>query len=295
MNINYNHLYYFWKVAKEGNLTNAAKKLHTSQSAISIQIKKLEERIGIELFARQGRNLVLTSQGKLTFDYAEQIFKKAKELLDILLESPLSFQKNLRIGATSNLSRNFQEAFIKPLFSKPDIHLALQNGRLEDMLEMLSMYQLDILLSNSPISTYKTYSLSCKLIAKQIISVIGKPNISQTNPFKLPDDLCLYPLLLPSSNSDFRIQFDMLCDNWSIEPKIMAEVDDMAMLRLLARDIPNSIAIMPRVVVKDELNSGSLIEYCQIPDLYEKFYAIYHKGQYMNPLYQTIIESGPNI
>jgi len=276
-------------------LTNAAKKLHTSQSAISIQIRKLEERLGLELFDRQGRNLVLTTQGKLALDYAEQIFTKGKELLDILLESPTEYQKNLRIGAISNLSRNFQEAFIKPLFSKSELRLVLQNGRLEDMLERLSSHQLDILLSNTPVSTYKSYPLSCKLIAKQVISIIGKPLDSGQGKFTLPGSLGDYPLLLPSSNSDFRAQFDMLCDGWALQPKIMAEVDDMAMLRLLARDTPNTIALMPKVVVRDELRSGTLVEYCQIPELYEEFYAIYHRGQYMNPVYQEIIQSRPNM
>jgi LysR family transcriptional activator of nhaA len=289
VNINYQHLFYFWKVAKEGNLTNAAKKLHTSQSAISIQIKKLEDRIGVDLFTRQGRVLQLTSEGKIALDYAEKIFNTGKELLDVLVESPLAYQKTLRIGASSNLSRNFQEAFIKPLFSKKDVRLILQSGRLEDMLELLATHQLDILLTNTPMASYKTYNLSSREIAKQIISIIGKPSGKDKKSFTIPNDLCNYPLLLPSSNSEFRVQFDMLCDDWQIEPQIIAEVDDMAMLRLLTRDIPESIALMPKVVVKDELQSGTLIEYCQLPNLYEHFYAIYHKGQYVNPLYQEIL------
>lgn len=63
MAINYNHLRYFRAVAHEGNLTRAAKKLNLSQSALSIQIKLLEERLGHSLFERHGRGLVFTEAG----------------------------------------------------------------------------------------------------------------------------------------------------------------------------------------------------------------------------------------
>ena len=50
--LNFNHLFYFWRVAKLGHLTQAAQELHTSQSAVSTQIRQLEERLGEELFLR---------------------------------------------------------------------------------------------------------------------------------------------------------------------------------------------------------------------------------------------------
>ncbi len=291
MNINYHHLYYFWCVAKEGNLTMAANKLHTSQSSVSMQIKKLEERLGVNLFDREGRILKLSSRGRLALEYAEQIFNKGKELVDILKEAPHSYQKTLRIGAISTLSRNFQEAFINPLFNQPDIHLVLQSGRLDDLLSLLSSYQIDVVLSNTPPVGDEKQQWHCRRIAKQIVSIIGKPKRGRQKPFKLPDDLCHYPLLLPAKDSDMRQSFDLLCDEWEIEPHIVAEVDDMAMLRLLARDIPNALAILPKVVVLDELKSGKLVEYSHLPSVYENFYAIHNKGQYLNVLYKNILSN----
>ena len=61
--LNFNHLFYFWRVAKLGHLTQAAQELHTSQSAVSTQIRQLEERLGEELFLREGRRLLLTDTG----------------------------------------------------------------------------------------------------------------------------------------------------------------------------------------------------------------------------------------
>ena len=72
--MNYNHLRYFWAVAHEGNLTRTAEKLNLSQSALSVQIRKLEDRLGHALFERRGRQLHLTEAGRITLDYADTIF-----------------------------------------------------------------------------------------------------------------------------------------------------------------------------------------------------------------------------
>ena len=65
MRLNYRHLHYFWAVAKEGHLTRVAEQLHVSQSALSSQIRQLEEQIGHALFVREGRSLALTEVGRV--------------------------------------------------------------------------------------------------------------------------------------------------------------------------------------------------------------------------------------
>ena len=82
--MNYNHLRYFWAVAHDGNLTRTAGKLNLSQSALSVQIKKLEDRLGHALFERRGRQLHLTEAGRITLDYADTIFDAGKDLLGTL-------------------------------------------------------------------------------------------------------------------------------------------------------------------------------------------------------------------
>ena len=67
--INYHHLRYFWAVAHEGNLTRAAERLYVSQSAVSVQIKKLEQHLGHALFERRGRTLVLTEAGSIALEF----------------------------------------------------------------------------------------------------------------------------------------------------------------------------------------------------------------------------------
>jgi LysR family transcriptional activator of nhaA len=79
--LNFHHLFYFWRVAKTGHLTQAASELHVSQSALSSQIRQLEERIGEPLFERSGRRLLLTDTGQLVLSYAENIFGLGREML----------------------------------------------------------------------------------------------------------------------------------------------------------------------------------------------------------------------
>lgn len=68
--LNYKHLRYFQAIAHEGNLTRAAEKLHVSQSALSSQIRLLEEQVGQDLFERRGRQLILTEAGRIALDHA---------------------------------------------------------------------------------------------------------------------------------------------------------------------------------------------------------------------------------
>ena len=80
--LNYRHLYYFWMVAGEGNLTRVAERLHVSQSALSTQIRQLEEQMGHALFLREKRALKLTEMGHLVLDYADNIFAMGSELVE---------------------------------------------------------------------------------------------------------------------------------------------------------------------------------------------------------------------
>ena len=85
--LNYHHLRYFREVAREGNLTRTAEQVNLSQSALSSQIRTLEDRLGHPLFDRVGRRLVLTEVGRIALDYADRIFSTGEELVATLERS----------------------------------------------------------------------------------------------------------------------------------------------------------------------------------------------------------------
>jgi LysR family transcriptional activator of nhaA len=285
--LNYHHLQYFRAVAHEGNLTRAAQHLRVAQSALSTQIRQLEAQLGQALFARQGRTLVLTEAGRIALAYADTIVGAGNELVATLREGRRRERQVLRVGAVATLSRNFQRGFLAPLVGRPDVELVLQSGSLGELLARLGAHTLDLVLSNRRVQEDTGAAWRCRRIARQQVSLVGPPR--RGAPFRFPEDLAVVPLALPSRDSEIRGGFDVLCEQYGLRVSVAAEVDDMAMLRLIARD-SQAAALVPAVVVLDELRAGVLEEYALVPGLYEEFYAVTVRRQYQHPLVPPLLE-----
>lgn len=285
--LNYHHLHYFWVVAKDGNLTRAAARLHVSQSALSTQIRQLEEQFGQSLFARVGRSLQLTEAGQVALTYAEPIFTSGNELMALLRDGKRDQRQVLRVGGVATLSRNFQENFLKPVLTRSDVELILQSGNLDELSKRLHAHTLDLVLSNRRMHSDADHPFRCRRIARQAVSLVGQPR-AKGKTFRFPEELAEVPLLLPGRDNDIRAEFDLLCEQRGLRYQLLAEVDDMALLRLLARD-SNSVALLPTVVVQDELRTGRLEEYCVVPGLHESFYAITVQRHFEPPLLKELL------
>ena len=277
--MNFHHLRYFWAVAKSGSLTRAAARLHVAQSALSAQIRQLEAQLETALFRRAGRGLVLTEAGRVVLAFAEDIFTTGGDLLATLRHGRPRAQV-LRLGGVATLSRNFQESFVRPLLGQADVRLRLESGALDDLLVRLKDLALDVVLANRPPARAPGCRFRCRRLARQPVSIVG-PRRHQ--PFRFPSSLARAPMVLPGPASDIRSEFDALCEQRGIDVQILAEVDDMATLRLVARDA-GALALVPSVVVRDELRQGTLQEYCVIPGLFETFYAITVARAFQHPL-----------
>lgn len=269
---NFHHLLYFWRVAKLGHLTRAAQELNTSQSALSAQIRQLEDRLGEPLFTREGRRLVLTQTGHLVLSYAENIFGLGQEMLGRLQGRGQGITR-LRVGSVATLSRNYQENWIRPLLADPSVVLTLESGPLEGLLARLTQHQLDVVLANEGVSADPERPLHCRFLGSQAISLVGPANHWAANSLRVPEDLHGLDIALPGPRHAVRAQFDAMCASAGIAPRLRAEVDDMAMLRLIARD-SGWLALLPGVVVQDELSSGVLVTVGELVELQERFYAI---------------------
>ena len=270
--LNFHHLFYFWRVAKLGHLTRAATELHTSQSALSAQIRQLEDRMGEALFDRQGRRLVLTDTGQLVLSYAENIFGLGQEMLGRLQGNTQGITR-LRVGSVATLSRNYQENWIRPLLTDPAVVLTLESGLLEGLITRLTQHQLDVVLANETIPANPDRPLHCRFLGSQAISIVGPSSKWRAHSLRIPEDLDGVEITLPGPRHALRSQFDALCAAAGVTPRLRAEVDDMAMLRLIARD-SGWLTLLPEVVVQDELRSGSLVTVGHAPQLQERFYAI---------------------
>lgn len=285
--LNYNHLRYFWAVAKEGHLTRAAERLNVSQSALSVQIKKLETQLGHPLFERRGRQLVLTEAGQIALGYCERIFTDGEALIRRLKEGGDDEQRVLRVGALSTLSRNFQLSLLNPLLADGEFRIVIRSGSLTDLLGALEAHLLDLVLVNQVPLRDATTKWTARVIDEQPVSLIGSPDrvAGRTDHIDL---LASEPLILPTGDSGFRNGIDVLVEQLGLPISIAAEVDDMAMLRLLARaDI--GLAALPPVVVTDELASGRLIEACPLPNITERFAVLTLKHRFPHPALESLL------
>ncbi|TQV83189.1 LysR family transcriptional regulator [Denitrobaculum tricleocarpae] len=285
--LNYHHLRYFQTVAHEGNLTRAAAQLNVSQSAISTQIRQLEERLGQALFERRGRALYLTEAGRIALDHADSIFATGRELIATLQQSGEQRQA-LRVGSLATLSRNFQLAFLRPVLGRPDVEVILRSGSAGELFSALSALHLDLVLTNQPPPADALTSFVVQRLDEQTLSLIGVPELCPPD-LTLPERFSRSALILPTAASGLRMGFDALVDRLGVRPQIVAEVDDMAMMRLLARE-GIGLAVMPPIVVRDELASGALVESAQLSNLTETFYGVTVERRFPNPLLAELMK-----
>jgi LysR family transcriptional activator of nhaA len=287
--LNYHHLRYFRAIARERSLTRAAAQLHVSPSALSIQLRQLEERLGQPLFERVGRTLALTEAGRIALDYAETIFRAGDELVGTLQGRQPDRRPVLRVGSVATLSRNFQLAVLQPLVRRNDIELVLHSGTLRELLAQLAAHAVDVVLANVAPPGDAQSGWRSHLLDRQPVSMVARPRRGARR-LRFPDDLDGARLVVPGRASELRADFDVLLERAGVRPVLVAEVDDMAMLRLLARET-SALTLVPPVVVRDELRTRRLVERCRVPGIHEHFYAIVPDRRFPNPLVGELLDA----
>jgi LysR family transcriptional activator of nhaA len=287
--LNLHHLRLFRAVASDGTLTGAARGLNLSQSALSTQLRALEASLGQGLFERRGRGLVLTEAGRIALDHAEAIFRSADDLTATLRETGRA-RRALRVGALATLSRNFQMQFLRPLIGRADVEVVLRSGSQEELLRGLEGLALDVILTNVAPARDATSHWLVHRLDEQPVSLIGTRNRVGPAPPSLRELLATHPLILPTRENGLRAAFDALAARLQVSPIHAAEVDDMAMIRLLAR-ADAGLAIIPPIVVQDELLSGSLVEASRLDGIGETFFAVTRQRRFPNPLLNDVLPS----
>ncbi|APE43067.1 LysR family transcriptional regulator [Sulfitobacter alexandrii] len=287
MRLNYHHLRYFYEVALEGNLTRAAERLNLSQSALSTQIRTLEDRLGHALFDRGGRSMTLTEAGRIALDHAERIFDVGDDLVGTLIGAGATGAP-LRVGALSTLSRNFQLRFLQPALSE-GAELVLSSGGSGTLLRALEDLALDVVLLTDPPPRDSFPDLVAHRIAEQPVGLHG--TAARVAHDTLADLLSTEPVIVPTESS-IRTGFDSLVSRLGVTPRIAATVDDMAMVRLLARN-DVGLAITPAVVLADELAQGMLFSAPFPLDIVESFYAVTAPRSFPHPLIERLLAPRP--
>ncbi|WP_414660054.1 LysR family transcriptional regulator [Horticoccus sp. 23ND18S-11] len=287
--LNYHHLRHFWMIARHRSMTRAAEALNISPSTLSEQLGELEEWLGQPLFERRGRTLHLTESGQVALQHAETIFETGRELMTSFRSANRGEQRVLRLGAVGPLSKNLQFDFIQPLLAGDRTKVVVVAGGLDQLARQLREHRLDLVLSNIPLRADQEHNVFNHLLGEVPVFLVGGRPLKGTRQ-RFPHFLRGRPLFLPSHQSHVRMDFDLLLRKAGIEPEVRAEVDDMALLRLLALS-GEGLALVSKIVVERELESRQIKFMLRVPGLVERFYALTARKRFENAWLGTIVEA----
>jgi LysR family transcriptional activator of nhaA len=269
-------------------VTRASRLLSVSASTLSEQLAELEEWLGEPLFDRQGRALVLTDAGRAVLDHADAIHESGAEVLD-LFRRPGTQKKRraLRIGAVAPLSKNLQFDFIEPLLTRPDASISVSVGSFDELLLRLRSHDLDVVLSDAPAPPGGSPEVFNQMLGEVPAYLVGRMRqFDESNGF--PSFLRGVPLFLPGRQTPLREQFEMLLTQAGVEVEVRGEVDDMALLRLLALS-GKGLALTSAIVVERELDSDRLRQVIPLPGLSVRFHAVTVRRRLPNPWIEEVV------
>ena len=287
--LNYHHLRHFWMIARHRSVTRAAEQLKISQSTLSEQLAELEDWLGEPLFDRRGRALHLTDAGRVALEHAESIFTTGHELITRFRQSGETRQRVLRIGAVGPLSKNLQFDFVQPILADTRTKLVVVAGALDELTRQMQEHQIDLVLSNIPLRADQEQNIFNHLLGEVPVFLVGGKKM-KLSPGKFPKFLKDVPLFLPSRQSDVRADFDLILANAGLEPFVHAEVDDMALLRLLALS-GEGLALVSKIVVERELQSRKIKFMLRVPGLAERYFALTLRKRFQNAWLSEIVET----
>ena len=203
--LNYHHLLYFWAVAKEGTVTAACEKLRLAQPTVSTQLRVLERSLGKKLFERHGRNLVLTETGRMVYRYANEIFSLGQELMDTLEGRPVEGRQRLRVGIADIVSKQVAYLLLEPALRSPEpVQLICYEGKPAALMSQLSVYELDIVISDSPIPPEVKLKGFNHLLGESGLTFVGVDELAAKYRVGFPHSLEGAPVLLPTDNTSLR-------------------------------------------------------------------------------------------
>jgi LysR family transcriptional activator of nhaA len=230
--LNYSHLHYFWTVANEGSIARASEVLHITPQTISGQLKLLEEAVGDSLFQRAGRGLVLSETGRVVKQYADEIFTLGAELSRVVKGRQARAQV-LHVGIVKSIPKLIAYRVLQPLLApEQPVRLVCTEGGLDALLGDLAVHRLDLVISDRPIPVGMNVKAYNHTLGSSAIAFFSKPAAVGRYRTNFPESLADAPLLLPVHASAMRRELDDWFERVGIEPRVVAEFDDSALLKM---------------------------------------------------------------
>jgi LysR family transcriptional activator of nhaA len=289
--LNYNHLLYFWTVAREGSIAKASQTLHLTPQTISGQLKLLDESVGEPLFQRVGRGLVMTETGHMLYQYADEIFTLGAELASRVKTGRVIVPAVLAVGVVSSIPKLVTSRILQPVLkSEIAIRLVCREGGLESLLGELAVHQLDLVLSDRPIPSGLSVKAFSHALGSSEIALFAQRGSARQYEKNFPQSLDKAPILLPTLDNPIRRALDDWFDQQSISPTLVAEFEDSALMKAFGEAgngiFPSPVAITGEVEQMYRCRRiGSSIP------VEEKYYAISPERKLKHPAVLKIIEN----
>jgi DNA-binding transcriptional LysR family regulator len=277
------YLWLFYKVAQHHSFSKAAEELMLSQPTISMQVKKLEAELGINLFDRFGKNIYLSREGEFVFSYAEKIFETVRELEDLIAAQKGKIVGNIHIGASNTPGVHIIPSLLGVFKqSYPDIttHLHIRNTR--EILNMIITNKVDFAIVGGKYDYKKTFTAK-KLFDDSII-LIGSPHNPLTQKdYVLAEELLSQPLIThePDSNLYYTSE-DIIKNDLKLPFKTSMILGNISAINnAVASNL--GIALVPFTSAKHHLESGMVKKISVENKVWNyPFYIVYYRDKTLN-------------
>jgi LysR family transcriptional regulator, transcriptional activator of nhaA len=281
--INYHHLLYFWVVAREGGLVPAGRVLRLSHPTLSAQIHSLEDSLGEKLFSKVGRRLALTEMGRVAFRYADEIFTLGREMVDTVKGRATGQPLRLDVGVVDVVPKLVVRRLLQPALSLPEpVKLVCHEDSYEKLLADLALHTLDIVIADAPIPPGSSVRAFNHLLGETTVTFFATPPLAKPLRRGFPASLEGAPMLLPLENSTLRRALNQWFDRHGIKPRVVAEFEDSALLKVFGGD-GVGVFTAPTAVEKEVCQQYGVDVVGHAPEVKERFYAVSVERRLKNP------------
>lgn len=281
--MNHKHLFYFWKVARAGSVARAAEAINVTPQTLSGQIGLLESSLGTELFARQGRSIVLTEAGKLALEYADELFALSAELEVMIKHHPKGRPAEFRVGVSDAVPKSLACRLLQPaIASEQPTRIVCREWQLDRLLGQLAVHQLDLVISDGPIPPSFSVRAYSHHLLESGLSFLAAKDLAAGCSTAFPESLSALPLLLPGEDSSIRSSLQPWLERKRIRARIVGEFDDMALMAAFGQAGIGAFPV-PTVVEEEFVAAGGLALVGRTQEVKANYFAISVEGRLSHP------------
>jgi LysR family transcriptional regulator, low CO2-responsive transcriptional regulator len=212
----------FLSAAKHLSFTRAAEELHISAPAISLQIKEMEEDIGVSLFTRENRKVALTSAGEYFLLYARRVSSTLNEANTMMERFRGTQFRHLKIGVVSTAKYFLPHLLVEFKKDYPNLQIKIEARNRQQLVELLRDGEIDIAIMGLPPKEIDTRAESFANHPHVFIANPNNPLASKTN--IPPDALTQYEMITREPGSGTRAIMEKYFAEHGIAPIVSMEM-----------------------------------------------------------------------